>query len=198
MTPRSVCILAGGRGSRLAGVWDRAKCLAPIGPQGTPLLQRLLTEVFSLQPGKVFLLLGIDQRAREVARFLESTYRRELDIEKLVLCSSIPAGTAAALRDAIPAIQEAPVLVLNGDTLPLYELRQFVHAALPLPSAAWYRGAYAGAAMLDALTLNAIRFSSVSDFDQFLPLMYKVEMMRGFHDIGTPEAFNVARFISLV
>lgn len=192
-----VCILAGGHGSRLAGVWDKAKCLAPIGPEGTPLLKLLLDEVLALRPRVVFLLLGIDRRAEEVAKFVAKNFWSEIEAGVLVPRLATPTGTASALRAVIPFLR-APVLVLNGDTLPLYGLERFLlEANYTFAAAAYCVGTYAGAMRLDKDLLQVIAQTDRKDMDYYLPLAYRFQVHPGFYDIGTPSAFSTAHLLSI-
>ena len=145
-----VLILAGGRGTRIKGLWDGPKCLVPVG--GVPLLERLLNAVAPLKPQYVTLALGV--KAPDVQRFV-----RKLCLHVVCCVDSRPHGTAAAVRRAVKGgYVGAPLLVLNGDTLPLYDLGALIAyhesrigawatVAVTHDAVSW-RDAYAGACVL--------------------------------------------------
>lgn len=187
-------ILAGGRGERLRGVWDRAKCLVPIGspPHDQPVLAILLRRLQDLKPRRTILLLG--HRSEDVEHFLRNVTFLGLGIVRIV--ESDPRGTAQALRLAIAHSNPTEALVLNGDTLPDYDLGSLVefrrNIRAPI-AAAWSGGRYAGAAAFDEdglLTVYDDR--DVLDLVHFLggAARYKVP---GYLDVGTPDNFELAR-----
>jgi D-glycero-alpha-D-manno-heptose 1-phosphate guanylyltransferase len=105
-----VAVLAGGLGSRLAGVaGDCPKVLADI--SGRPFLFYLLDQLASAGVRRTVLCTGY--RAEQVRaacgdRYgsLSLRYSRELE----------PRGTGGALRLALPLLDSDPVLALNGDS----------------------------------------------------------------------------------
>jgi NDP-sugar pyrophosphorylase family protein len=103
-------ILAGGLGSRLAGVLGNLpKVLAPIG--GRPFVDFQLDYLASKGVRKVVLSLG--HRAEMVLAHLAET-KSPLPIETVV--EPRPLGTAGAIAFARPALGSDPVALLNGDT----------------------------------------------------------------------------------
>ena len=209
MTPAQdldVCILAGGHGTRLAGVWDKAKCLVPVGEKGTPLIDVLLRKVFALNPRRVLLMLGIDAKAREVARSISYPCFGLQESGRLLLCFDEPAGTVAGLAAANKkGLMSSKILVLNGDTLPLYNLENFIHnAGWPFmlhSSVAWCHNSnsYAGAALFDRGTFHWIVSSQEKDFSFYANQLFRIECFgpdlygEAFYDVGTSNNFHNAR-----
>jgi NDP-sugar pyrophosphorylase family protein len=105
-----VLILAGGLGSRLAGVLGNLpKVLAPI--EGRPFLDYQLDYLARQGVRKVVLSLG--HRAEIVLAHLAET-RSPVPVETVV--EPRPLGTAGAIAFARPALGSDPVVLLNGDT----------------------------------------------------------------------------------
>lgn len=190
-----ICILAGGLGTRLKGVWDGPKCMAPIA--GRPLLHWLIDEVMPLKPRLIVLALG--HRANDVVSNLPpdpidaplpiGLVFEDVENNKL--------GTAGALRNAIMmAKMQAPILVMNGDTIPCYNLRHLGEMKYKPITAAWCQRQYAGAAFLNARGVELILQSTASDLDDIIhlnnPDVLSCEL-GGFVDIGTPERFAAAQ-----
>lgn len=190
-----VAILAGGLGTRLKGLWDGPKCLVPVA--GKPVLAHLLERVHKLRPrtGSVVLLLG--HKSTEVIRSLEyvNIPNLSLGINKVE-----PKGTAFALRCSLPFLR-APLLVLNGDTIPLFSLDLVIdayHRMLPGDSEvdamlAWYKGVHAGAAMLGPSVLFDIQHTGHHDLSTYFRGAAQVAVPEGFLDIGTPDTFHAAK-----
>jgi mannose-1-phosphate guanylyltransferase len=106
-----VAILAGGLGTRLAGVLrGRPKVLAPVA--GVPFLAHLLAQLRSQGARRIVLCLG--HRARPVLAHLRANPAVGMDVVPLV--EPRPLGTAGAIAHALPSLRTDPVLVLNGDT----------------------------------------------------------------------------------
>ena len=105
-----VLILAGGLGSRLAGVLDNMpKVLAPVG--GRPFLDYQLDYLAGEGVRKVVLSLG--HRAEMVLAHLAET-KSPIRVETVV--ESHPLGTSGAIAFARSKLSSDPVAVLNGDT----------------------------------------------------------------------------------
>ena len=106
-----VVVLAGGLGTRLAGVLDGTpKVLAPI--DGRPFLSLLLSWLQGFGARRVIFGLG------HLAGAVE-TYIREhapKDVECISVVEPEPLGTAGAITHLASHIQNFPVMVLNGDT----------------------------------------------------------------------------------
>ena len=190
-----VCILAGGLGTRLAGVWDGPKCLVPVA--GKPLLVRLLDKVITLRPQRI--VLALSHRHEEIRRLLFSIKEAIPSTICFRICiQPAPTGTANALRDAFAVLGTDSVLVLNGDTLPLYDLGLLMYAASGVPeipiAAAWHSWRYAGAAVFNPIGREWVKNSTCVDLDEIiLPQAERLHMARGFIDIGTPEVFHRAQ-----
>lgn len=113
-----VAVLAGGLGTRIAGVLgDTPKVLAPVG--GRPFLQVLLDRLAGAR--KVVLCLG--HLAPKVVEWL-GEHPPGVPVECVVEPS--PLGTAGALRLALPHLTSDPVLVMNGDSVVETDLASFV------------------------------------------------------------------------
>jgi len=105
-----VLILAGGLGSRLAGVLgDIPKVLAPV--EGRPFLNYQLDYLAGEGVRKVVLSLG--HRAQMVIAYLAQT-KSPLPIETVV--EPRPLGTAGAIAFARSTLCSDPVVLLTGDT----------------------------------------------------------------------------------
>ncbi len=105
-----VLILAGGLGSRLAGVvGDIPKVLAPV--EGRPFLDYQLDYLAREGVRKVVLSLG--HRAEMVLAHLAKT-KLPLRVETVV--EPRPLGTAGAIAFARSTLSSDPVVLLNGDT----------------------------------------------------------------------------------
>ena len=103
-------ILAGGLGTRLAGViGDIPKVLAPV--NGRPFLDYQLEYLACEGVSKVVLSLGY--RAEVVLAHLAKT-KSQIEVETIV--EPRPLGTAGAIAFARPRLRSDPVLTLNGDT----------------------------------------------------------------------------------
>lgn len=194
----NVCVLAGGRGSRLANIWDRPKCLVPV--NGRPVIERVLENVARAKPDTVILMLGHNWRDG-ISQWLRE--RRADGLRVIPMIEDVPAGTAPAVRRAIGASGPGPLLVLNGDTVPAYELGALVdfHGQRmgSWASAAMRRGArpygdvYAGACVLSEEAQEEIYADTRTvDFPAHLvgALPFYVP---GFLDVGTPEGFERAK-----
>src|SRR6185437_1434933 len=105
-----VLILAGGLGSRLAGVLgDTPKVLAPV--EGRPFLDYQLEYLAGAGVRKVILSLGY--RAEMVLAYLAET---KLPVRVETVIEPRPLGTAGAIAFARSALSSDPVVLLNGDT----------------------------------------------------------------------------------
>ena len=191
-----VLILAGGRGTRLHPVWTAPKCLVPVG--GIPLLERLLHLLRPLRPDWVELSLGH-------AHGLVTQFVTTRDFSFLRIVSSVSThGTAVAVvRAVLHGYVGAPLLVLNGDTLPDYDLGMLVAyheqrigawatIAVVADPSRWH-SVYAGACVLSENALDAITEDHrTRDFPAHLvgAQEYRVP---GFLDVGTPEGFRQAQ-----
>lgn len=181
-----VCILAGGYGSRLRDIWDGPKCLVPVA--GKPILERLLKKISVIKPNTVIILLG--HKHEDVTLFLDGT---DFSFQILPLIMK-PEGTTVALKKALPLLLTHPFLLLNGDTLPLYDLTQFVRSARIIDRtivAAWCRDVYAGASVFTAEGVD--KFTPNSDINTIIDKHAVRYQVSAFLDVGTPENFHKAQ-----
>ncbi|MCI0415663.1 nucleotidyltransferase family protein [bacterium] len=113
-------ILAGGLGTRLRdSVPDRPKVLAEV--RGRPFLTYLFDQIQEAGTREVILCTGylgeqIDNLFGDTYMSLKLTYSRERE----------PLGTAGALRLALPLIKSNPVLIMNGDSICLTDLKDML------------------------------------------------------------------------
>lgn len=193
-----VAILAGGLGTRLRGVWDGPKCLVPV--DGWPIIERLLFTVKAIQPRTTSLLLG--HRGLEVLEHLSMTTTWErLGTIRLAVVISPPEGTAEALRLGLGGVS-APLLVLNGDTLPRFSLKDMASFYLHNENLRFFdksiiawslkQNCYAGAGILGADLLSRVKHGTSPDLDSYL-LGAERYLVPGFLDVGTPEGFAEAQ-----
>lgn len=198
-----VVILAGGLGTRLRGLWDGPKCLVPV--CGRPLLDRLFDLLAPLRPRQTTVILG--HLEGDVKFWVARHDPRVLHGYPDAIVYPIepkPNGTAEAVRfGAADAELRAPLLVLNGDTLPKYDLGALVRfhesrvgcwatAAATVDVARW-RHVYAGACVLSAAALEAISADRrTSDLTAHL-FGANMFVVPGFLDVGTPEGFQRAK-----
>lgn len=190
-----VAILAGGKGTRLQGLWDEPKCLAPVA--GKPLLYWLLRKIIALKPNRIAFALG--HKSVQVQEWMWTVQSELLKSQehRIVAVEPQPLGTAGALRCLLPALT-APVLVLNGDTLPRYDLRalfgtKVVGSYNSTETFAAFKGVrYAGALILGVLGFESVRCSQDFDLDSFIHNSRLVQVRQEFDflDIGTPEGFE--------
>ena len=186
-----IAILAGGYGTRLKGLWDGPKCLVPY--RGRPVIEHIVDKALELNPRKIFLLLG--HQASKVVAWREKYCETYRDVVPII--ETEPKGTAAAIRNALPLIK-APVLILNGDTLPHYDLSAFIsefNDATGRTIATFdTHGTYAGSALFGAYGATTIWESSSKDLNTFVyGTTVRHVTVSGFLDVGTPEGFRKAQ-----
>lgn len=113
-----IAVLAGGLGTRIAGVLgDTPKVLAPVG--GRPFLEVLLDRLKGAK--KVVLCLG--HLAPKVTEWLAAN-PPPVPVDCVV--EPKPLGTAGALRVAASHLTSDPVLIMNGDSVVETDLGAFV------------------------------------------------------------------------
>ena len=125
-----VVVLAGGLGTRLAGVLDGTpKVLAPIG--GRPFLSLLLAWLQGFGARRV--IFGLGHLAGAVEAYLEENTPEGMECVAVV--EPEPLGTAGAIRNLAGHIRKFPVLVMNGDTFVDADLCKFLfgHAVSGTP-----------------------------------------------------------------
>lgn len=182
-----IVILAGGYGTRLKGIWNKPKCLIPY--QGQPLIEILINKALKLGPRKVFLLLG--HRASEVVQWREEHCSHK---EIMMMIDPIPGGgTAYALRTWLP-LMKYPLMILNGDTIPLYDLTDVVNAfnnTTGRTVVAWANGRYAGTSLFGEYGMETIKASRETNLNAFVYASHVYRFkVSGFLDVGTPETFH--------
>ena len=142
-----VVVLAGGLGTRLAGVLDGTpKVLAPIG--GLPFLAILLAWLQGFGAARV--IFGLGHLAGEVETYLQSHAPEGMACVSVV--EPEPLGTAGAIRHLADKLQNFPVLVLNGDTFVDADLCAFLGS---------HRNAGAAGSILCTQVADAGRYGSV-------------------------------------
>lgn len=183
-----VAILAGGYGTRLEGLWDKPKCLVPY--QGRPVIELIVDKALALKPRKIFLLLGY--KASMVVAWRKGCCPHR-DVVPII--ETVPDGTASALRKALP-LMKPPLLILNGDTVPLYDLSDLAQAfdeKTGRTVTAWAKGRSTGASILGAYAMGRIAASKETNLDAFLyDTSVHFLLVPGFIDIGTPETLMQA------
>jgi NDP-sugar pyrophosphorylase family protein len=106
-----VLILAGGRGSRLAGViGDVPKILAPV--RGRPFAEILMARL--KEAGFRNFILAIGHGAEQVKKYFRTSFSSDAISFSEEAC---PLGTGGAIWHARPRLDSGRFLVLNGDSL---------------------------------------------------------------------------------
>lgn len=146
VSPRAL-VLAGGAGTRLRErVPDLPKPLAPVA--GRPFLEFLLDRLIAGGVRDITLCVGY--RAERVTQHFGASYR---GAKLRYSLESEPLGTGGALAHALAGSDDAPALVLNGDS--------FLHLDFA-GLLAWYREAPAALAMVLAKVADASRYGTVT------------------------------------
>lgn len=191
-----VVILAGGLGTRLKGIWDHPKCLVLY--QGRPVIELLVNKALALDPRKIFLLLGY--KASEIVAWREACCPHRNVVSVI---ETVPEGTSSALRNVAPFITKvSKLMILNGDTIPLYDLKiieqNYVFDGTTVVAWDSIHDCYAGCAMVSSLLglsgLSRLRHFEGSALDRVIdnPTNIRVNVP-GFLDVGTPEGFRKAQ-----
>lgn len=123
MTTRSrleVCILSGGKGSRLHSLFpNRQKTTLEINQR--PFVYYLLRWIQPIKPASVIFALGYQaQEAREQILNCAFDYDLKFSVE------DVPRGTGGALKFASKIFKCDLILVMNGDSIVNYDLTRFV------------------------------------------------------------------------
>ena len=120
-----VVVLAGGLGTRLAGVLtDTPKVLAPVGDR--PYLALLLQWLKKF--GAARIVFGLGHLAGSVATYLEKYAPEDIQIEMVI--EQQPLGTGGAIANLRNSIHTNPVLILNGDSFVDADLCKFLDSHL--------------------------------------------------------------------
>jgi len=115
-------ILCGGLGTRLRSVVsDRPKCLAEV--NGRPFIYYILDQVNNAGIEQV--VLCVDYKWEMIYNSIGREYR-DLKIE-YSYDEVKKGGTGAALRSALPYINNSTVLIMNGDTYVSIALSDFIY-----------------------------------------------------------------------
>lgn len=115
----TVVILAGGLGTRLQSIMhDRPKALAEV--RGRAFLSYILDQIANIGVSSVVLCTGY--MGDQVRSTFGDSYKR---ISLIYSQELSPLGTAGALRFAMPLFKSNPILVMNGDSICLADLRLF-------------------------------------------------------------------------
>ncbi len=189
-----IAILCGGYGTRLAGIWDGPKCLVPLG-DGQPVIAHILQQVHRLHPKNIILLTA--HKGEEISAAVRSMSLTAPTT--IILREAEPKGTAAAVRLAAK-VALGPLMVLNGDTLPRYDLHDLTRAWHTSHSdvlEAWCGGLRAGATILSSRAMRLLALSTGSDLyvliaNEYFGVVTRV-FVAGFLDVGTPHGFELAK-----
>ena len=120
MNALTALILAGGRGTRLASiVKDVPKVLAPI--NGKPFIHYLVSHLQKYGIKRIILCLGYKAEC-----VYEHFSLNPVDIDIVFSTESTPLGTAGALKNALPLIENDQTLICNGDSFFRTNLIDFV------------------------------------------------------------------------
>ena len=115
-----VIILAGGLGTRLQGAIGAVpKCMAPV--NGRPFLAYLFDYLNAQKCTRVILSLGY--RNKMVTEWLEA---QDLFFELDYIIESEPLGTGGGILGAIEECASDDVVVINGDTMFLADIKQLL------------------------------------------------------------------------
>lgn len=110
-------ILAGGLGTRLRSeVSDLPKCMAPVG--GRPFLQYLID--FLLAQGVTRIIFSVGYLHQSIESFVQQQYP---ELHCHFSLEQEPLGTGGAIKLALQQATQPNILILNGDTLFLANLK---------------------------------------------------------------------------
>jgi NDP-sugar pyrophosphorylase family protein len=119
----SICILAGGRGTRLGALTEETpKPLLPVG--GRPFIEHVLLSLSTCGAHRVVLSIGY--LAEQFHRALGDGSRFGLELA-FVEDGDSPAGTAGGVRNCLPLLDD-PFIVTYGDSLLRVDPRNIVAA----------------------------------------------------------------------
>jgi NDP-sugar pyrophosphorylase family protein len=143
-----VVILAGGLGTRLAGVVsDRPKVLALVDDR--PFLEFQLNWLAGFCVRRVILSIG--HKAEQIEAFAANCRIDGLLID--MVREGEPLGTAGAIRNVRPSLQSETVMIMNGDSFVDAPLAEFL---------AGYEGSGAEASLLCTHVTDSGRYGSVN------------------------------------
>ena len=111
MTTHEAIILAGGLGTRLAGViGDCPKAMAPVA--GRPFLEWQLD--FLITQGITRVILSVGHLADRIIAHFGDRYR---GVDVVYVREESPRGTGGAIKAALREVEGSAIFALNGDTL---------------------------------------------------------------------------------
>lgn len=111
-------VLAGGKGTRMQSLLKGGqKCLAPV--HGKPFLHYVLSHLRQEGISRVIFALGVDAEATRT--YAEANWPL---LEKRYSTETTPLGTGGAIKQAVARATEENLLIVNGDTLFRFNLRQ--------------------------------------------------------------------------
>lgn len=113
-----VVVLAGGRGTRLASVYQGPKGLVPI--RQKPVVAHVIDWCRSAKPNRVIVAAG--HRGAELGQVLKILYGSDVQI----CIESYPLGTGGCIAALLPSLSD-PFVAVNGDALVEGDLNQLVN-----------------------------------------------------------------------
>jgi D-glycero-alpha-D-manno-heptose 1-phosphate guanylyltransferase len=184
-------VLAGGKGTRLAGHLDgRPKPMADIG--GRPFLELLLERLASQGVRRIILSVG----------YLGDTIRRHFgdSYQGLDICYAVeetPLGTGGAIKNALQSATHSDVFVVNGDTFLKLDYRSmfaahraaatmFTMAVREVPDVARY-----GAIVTDAAGIIQVFGEKLAAGKGFINTGTYLLNRKLFEPFDLPETFSV-------
>ena len=176
-------VLAGGLGTRLAGVLsDRPKALAPV--DGEPFVLRVLDQLAAAGCRRAILCTG------HLGEQLEHELGDEHEGVELVFSREpLPLGTAGALRHALPFLRDHGAVVVNADSYCDLDLRAFV---------AWARANAALPALVAVGVADAARYGAVRCGDDGRVLAFAEKSAQGPGRINAGVYWLPARVLALL
>lgn len=201
----NICIPLGGLETRVRDLWNGPKCLIPLG--GRPLIERLFEKLIA-EVDFQQCVFCIGAKGSLMAEWF-SPWRSRLPEQHRsrmhLIVEDFPLGTAGAVNNAVRTqkLGGETLLVVNGDTWPLYSVKELLryHDVRPgswatiavITRSHQWRDIYAGAAVLSPQAVEEIGADRRTyDLPAHLlgALRYYVP---GFIDVGTPEGFRRAK-----
>ena len=169
----SALVLAGGLGTRLRGIYDGPKCMAPVG--GRPFLEYLLR--WLRHAGIKDLVMCVGHKREQIEEWLgdgsQHGFCVRYSAEKGLL------GTAGAIRLAASMVNAETCLVLNGDSLMELDLAEMYRIH-------WLKKAEATLALVRVQ--DASRYGTVQLDDQGKVVAFHANTHSGRSDPGTTAA----------
>ena len=186
-------ILAGGKGTRLSGVYTGLKPMAPL--YDRPFVHFVVQHL--IDQGVTRLIFAVGYKHNTLIRYFEG--RRDPNVEYIFSIEYEPLGTAGAVRNALRFVEHPEFLVVNGDTFCDFKLRDLLweHMSEDALLTALYTksGVHTGVCMVN--TASADNLILEEDTSLELEVLARtnhnrVTTTRQFFDIGTPESYQNA------